>query len=256
MFKNLVTLVTGGASGFGKATAERFIKKGSKIVLCDLKTSNGEAVAKELGDNAIFIPVDVTSPDDVQEALNVTKETYKKLDVLVNCSSISCHEPIYNINSRLPHNLSDFEKVLNVNLKGTFNTIRLAIEMMSQNEENEEGERGVIINTAGIDAYDAIVGQTATAAASGGIVSMTLPLARELADKGIRVVTIAPGLFDIPPVRGFTNRTLEFLLENEIPHPKCLGHPDDFAMLAQAIVTNPYINGTTIRIDGALRLTH
>ena len=245
--------MTGGASGLGKATAERFIRAGSKVVIGDLEKSSGGDVAKELGDNAVFVPLDVTSEKDLQEALNVTKSKFGRLDVAVNCAGIGVAIKTYNFNKQLPHNLETFAQVVKVNLVGTFNVIRLSAGLIGENQPNKDNQRGVIINTASVAAYDGQMGQAAYSASKGGIVGMTLPIARDLSVQGIRVVTIAPGLFDTPLLQALPEKIRAFLAKT-VPFPQRLGDPAEYAHMVEAIVDNPMMNGETIRIDGALRM--
>ncbi|XP_058802411.1 3-hydroxyacyl-CoA dehydrogenase type-2-like [Phymastichus coffea] len=253
MIKNTVALVTGGASGLGRGTVERFVKHGAKVIIGDLPTSKGADVANELGDNAIFAPMNVTSDEDIQEALKLAKDKFGRLDVLVNAAGIAVAYKTYNSLKKTCHTLEDFEKVIKVNTIGTFNAIRLSVAMMCDNQPNKDGQRGVIINTASVAAYDGQIGQAAYSASKGAIVGMTLPIARDLSRDGIRVVTIAPGLFNTPLLAGLPEKVRIFLAKS-IPFPQRLGEPDEYAALAQHIVENPMINGETIRIDGALRM--
>ncbi|XP_067952048.1 3-hydroxyacyl-CoA dehydrogenase type-2-like [Watersipora subatra] len=251
--KGLVGLVTGAASGLGKATASRLIKNGAKVVLCDLGNSDGAKVAEELGKNAVFCSVDVTSEDDVQAALDVTKKKFGKLDAVVNCAGIGVAFQTYNFNKDKPHQQKEFERCILVNTCGTFNVIRLASGLLGANDPGPDGNKGVIINTASVAAYDGQRGQAAYAASKGAIVAMTLPIARDLAQAGIRVNAIAPGLFDTPLLASLPDKVRKFLADT-IPFPKRLGHPDEFAQLAQSIIENPVLNGEVIRLDGALRM--
>ncbi|XP_011874498.1 PREDICTED: 3-hydroxyacyl-CoA dehydrogenase type-2 [Vollenhovia emeryi] len=254
MLKGVVALVTGGASGLGRGTVERFIKQGAKVVIADLPVSKGKAVAAELGEtNAVFAPMDVTSEADVQAALDLTKQKFGKLDVLVNAAGIAIAHKTYNSNKKIPHNLEDFSKVIQVNTIGTFNAIRLSVGLMIENTPNQDGQKGVIVNTASVAAFDGQMGQAAYSASKGAIVGMTLPIARDLAKDGIRVVTIAPGLFDTPLLQALPDKVRTFLAKS-IPFPQRLGSPDEYAMLVQQIVENPLLNGETIRLDGALRM--
>lgn len=246
-------MVTGGASGLGRATVERFARAGSKVVLGDLGTSEGEKVAKELGDNVVFVPLDVSSENDVQQALEVAKSKFGRLDVAVNCAGIAVAFKTYNFNKQLPHKLEDFTKVITVNTIGSFNVIRLSAGLMGQNEPNQDGQRGVIINTASVAAFDGQIGQAAYAASKAAVVGMTLPIARDLSTQGIRIMTIAPGLFDTPLLQKLPDKVREFLAKT-IPFPQRLGHPDEYAQLVESIVDNPLLNGEVIRIDGALRM--
>lgn len=253
MLKGVVGLVTGAASGLGKATAEHFIKQGGKAIVCDLPTSQGKQVASDLGPNSIFAPVDVTSEEDVLNALNITKEKFGRLDVVVNCAGIGIAYKIYNFNKKLPHKLEDFEKVIKVNLIGSFNVTRLAVGLIGENPPDEDGQRGVVIHTASVAAYEGQMGQTAYSASKGGIVGMTLPMARDLASQGIRVCSIAPGLFDTPLLSALPDKVRSFLAKT-IPNPQRLGRPEEFAMLVESIIKNPLLNGEVIRLDGALRM--
>ncbi|EZA51054.1 3-hydroxyacyl-CoA dehydrogenase type-2 isoform X1 [Ooceraea biroi] len=254
MLKGTVALVTGGASGLGRGTVERFIKQGAKVVVGDLPASKGQSVASELGEaNAMFAPMDVTSESDVQAALDLTKQKFGKLDVLVNAAGIAIAHKTYNSNKKMAHSLEDFSKVLQVNTAGTFNAIRLSVGLMIENTPNQDGQRGVIINTASVAAFDGQIGQAAYSASKGAIVGMTLPIARDLSKDGIRVVTIAPGLFDTPLLRALPEKVRVFLAKS-IPFPQRLGSADEYAMLVQQIVENPMLNGETIRLDGALRM--
>lgn len=252
MIKNLVGLVTGGASGLGKATAARLVQQGARVVICDLPTSHGATVAKELGENAVFSPVDVTSEKDVQNALNVVKDKFGRLDVLVNCAGILVGVRTYNFKTRVPHKLEDFTKVIAVNTIGTFNVIRLAVGLIGENQPNKDGQRGVVINTATVAAYEGQIGQAAYSASKGAVVSMTLPLARDLATQGIRVCAIAPGLFDTPLISELPEKVRANLL-NMVPFPQRMGKPEEFAMMVQSIIENPMLNGEVIRLDGAIR---
>ncbi|XP_043286766.1 3-hydroxyacyl-CoA dehydrogenase type-2 [Venturia canescens] len=254
MLKGIVTLVTGGASGLGRGTVERFVKHGAKVVIADLPTSQGNSIANELGEaNAIFAPVDVTSESDVTAALEMVKNKFGKLDVVVNAAGVAVAFKTYNFNKKRAHSLEDFARVLTVNTVGTFNVIRLSVGLIGENEPNVDGQRGVVINTASVAAYDGQIGQAAYSASKGAIVGMTLPLARDLSTHGIRVVTIAPGLFDTPLLGSLPPKVRSFLCKS-VPFPQRLGSPDEYAQLVQSIVENPLLNGETIRLDGALRM--
>ncbi|XP_076241726.1 hydroxysteroid 17-beta dehydrogenase 10 [Calliopsis andreniformis] len=253
MMKGLVALVTGGASGLGLGTVQRFMKEGAKVVIADLPTSKGNQIAQELGDSVIFSPMDVTSEQDVNATLELTKNNFCKLDVVVNAAGIACAFKTFNVNKNLPHSLEDFQRIINVNTVGTFNVIRLSVGLMFNNTPNEDGQRGVVINTASVAAYEGQMGQAAYSASKGAIVGMTLPIARDLAKGGIRVVTIAPGLFDTPLLQSLPEKVRAFLMKT-VPFPQRLGKPDEYAQLAQHIVENPFLNGEIIRLDGALRM--
>ncbi|XP_068083213.1 3-hydroxyacyl-CoA dehydrogenase type-2 [Anabrus simplex] len=253
MLQKIVGLVTGGASGLGLATVKHIARAGGKVVLCDLQTSQGHKIAQDLGDNVVFAPVDVTSENDVVNALELTKKTFGRLDAVVNCAGIGVAFKTYNFHKKLPHKLEDFTKVLMVNTCGTFNVIRLAVGLVGENEPDENGQRGVVITTASVAAYDGQMGQAAYAASKGAIVGMTLPIARDLASQGIRICSVAPGLFDTPLLAALPEKVRNFLSKT-IPFPQRLGKPEEYAMLVQTIIENPYLNGEVIRLDGALRM--
>lgn len=222
-------------------------------MLCDLEQSQGKQVAEQFGDNCTFSPTDVTSEADVQKALDIARDKYGRLDVAVNCAGIGVAYKTYNFNKDRPHVLEDFAKVINVNTVGTFNVIRLSVGLIGKNEPNEDGQRGVVINTASVAAYDGQMGQAAYSASKGAIVGMTLPIARDLSTQGIRCVTIAPGLFDTPLLASLPQKVRDFLAST-IPFPKRLGDPDEYAHLVQSVIENPLLNGEVIRLDGALRM--
>jgi len=253
MLKGVVALVTGGASGLGRATVERIVRQGGRVILCDLPSSAGAQVASDLSGNAVFAPTDVTSEADVQKAIEMAKTTFGKLDVTVNCAGIGVAFKTYNFNKSLPHNLEDFTKVLMVNTVGTFNVIRLSAGLIGQNQPNEDGQRGVIINTASVAAYDGQMGQAAYSASKGAIVGMTLPIARDMASQGIRVCTIAPGLFRTPLLESLPEKVQNYLAKT-VPFPQRLGKPDEYAMMVESIILNPMMNGEVVRLDGAIRM--
>ncbi|CAG9558281.1 unnamed protein product [Danaus chrysippus] len=249
----LVGLVTGGASGLGRGTAEHLVKHGGRVVICDLPSSKGREAAKQLAGNGAFVPVDVTSEDDVKNALQTTVDKFGRLDVVVNCAGIITASRVYNVKKDQPFDLKAFQRTIDVNLIGTFNVIRLAVGLISKNASDGDGQRGVIINTSSVAAFDGQIGQAAYSASKAGIVGMTLPLARDLAKQGIRVVTIAPGMFRTPLVDAMPEKVLREL-EAGVPFPSRLGQPHEFALLVQSIIQNPMLNGETIRLDGALRM--
>ncbi|XP_050187121.1 3-hydroxyacyl-CoA dehydrogenase type-2 isoform X2 [Myiozetetes cayanensis] len=251
--KGLVALVTGGGSGLGRATVERLVERGARVVLLDLPASPGGQLAKELGEHCAFAPADVTCPSQVGAALGVARERFGRLDLAVNCAGIGIAVKTYNSKKDKVHDLEDFQKVINVNLVGTFNVIRLSAQLMSQNQPDPDGHRGLVVNTASVAAFEGQVGQAAYSASKGGIVGMTLPIARDLAPLGIRVVTIAPGLFSTPLLAGLPERVRTFLGQ-QVPFPSRLGDPAEFAHLVQALAENPMINGEVVRLDGALRM--
>ncbi len=245
-----VALVTGGASGLGLATVKELHANGARVVILDLPSSRGKEIAGEFGDRAVFSPGDVTSPDSVTAALDAAAGL-GILRITVNCAGIG--NGIRTVSKQGPFPLDAFTKVINVNLIGTFNVIRLAAERISQAPDAGE-ERGVIINTASIAAFEGQIGQAAYSASKGGIVGMTLPIARDLASLKIRVVTIAPGLFHTPLLAGLPDEAIASL-GAQVPHPSRLGNPAEYAALARHIVENPMLNGETIRLDGAIRMS-
>lgn len=244
--KDQVAFITGGASGLGFDTAKKIIAQGGKAVIFDLK---GEEAVAELGDDAIFVEGDVTNEEQVSAGLERTKEL-GDLRMVVNCAGIG--NAIRVSGKQGPFPLDAFNKVIQVNLVGTFNVIRLGAALMQQNEPLD-GERGVIINTASVAAFDGQIGQAAYSASKAGVAGMTLPIARDLASTKIRVMTIAPGIFETPMMMGASEETKNSLGQ-QIPHPSRLGQPDEFGSLAQHIIENPMLNGETIRLDGAIRM--
>jgi NAD(P)-dependent dehydrogenase (short-subunit alcohol dehydrogenase family) len=244
-----VAVVTGGASGLGRAAARRLVDAGARVVLLDLPSSPGEETAKELGESAAFSPGDVTSPDDVTAALD-RAAGLGTLRIAVNCAGIGPAARTFGRKGPFP--LDMFTRVVTVNLIGTFNVIRLAAERIAA-AAPVDGERGVVVNTASVAAFEGQMGQAAYAASKGGIVGMTLPIARDLAELLIRVVTIAPGLFDTPLLAGVPEDARRSL-GAQVPHPARLGDPDEFGLLVSQIVANPMLNGETIRLDGAIRM--
>ena len=244
-------LITGGASGLGAATAKIIIENGGNVVLADVNAAAGEITEAELGETALFVQTDVTKADSVQNAINTAIDAFGGLDGVVNCAGIGPAERVVGKNG--PHSLERFAGVISVNLIGTFNVIRLAAAVMQHNEAGESGERGVIINTASVAAFDGQIGQAAYAASKAGIVGMTLPIAREFAKSGIRVMTIAPGIFETPLLMGMPEEVKESLGQ-QVPFPSRLGRPDEYAALVKHIVENQMLNGEVIRLDGAIRM--
>ena len=245
----ITALVTGGASGLGLATVERLVAAGASAVVVDLPSSQGKAVAERLGPEVAFVPADVTDEDQVAEAVAAAQEL-GTLRAVVNCAGIG--NAIRTVSKKGPFPLADFRRVVEVNLIGTFNVIRLGADAISKTEP-VDGERGVVVNTASVAAFDGQIGQASYSASKGGIVGMTLPIARDLASLFIRVVTIAPGLFDTP-LLGALPQEQRDLLGSGVPFPKRLGLPAEYAQLAAHIVENEMLNGETIRLDGALRM--
>jgi NAD(P)-dependent dehydrogenase (short-subunit alcohol dehydrogenase family) len=249
--KDHVFLVTGAASGLGAAVARLVAQEGGSVLIADLNRDAGEAIAAELGHSARFAATDVTSEDDATAAIALALASFGHLHALVNCAGIAPAEKILGRDP--PHRLETFARAVNINLVGTFNMIRLAAEAISKEAPGEDGERGVIVNTASVAAFDGQIGQAAYAASKGGVVSLTLPIARELARVGVRVVTIAPGLFETPMMAGFSQPVQE-ALGSSVPFPQRLGRPSEFAALVKHICENTMLNGEVIRLDGALRM--
>jgi 3-hydroxyacyl-CoA dehydrogenase / 3-hydroxy-2-methylbutyryl-CoA dehydrogenase len=244
-------LVAGGASGLGEASARALAEAGARVTIADLNADKGNALAAELGERASFVEADVTDEGAIAAAGEQAAGAEGGLRVSVCCAGIGWAERVAHKGG--PHNLELFSKVIKVNLIGTFNVLRLAAAAMSENEPDDEGERGVCVNTASIAAYDGQIGQIAYAASKGGIVGMTLPAARDMASRGVRVLTIAPGLFDTPLLAALPEEA-RTALGAGIPFPSRLGRPEEYARLVGQIVANPMLNGETIRLDGALRM--
>ena len=242
-------LITGGASGLGAACVRMIVGGGGRVVIADLNAS--DALAAELGDSVLFARADVTDTGQLQAAIGGAVEQFGGLHILICCAGIG--DPGRVVGKDGPMPLDRFTRIIGVNLVGTFNALRLAAATMSANEPNAEGERGVIITTASVAAFEGQIGQAAYSASKGGIVSMTLPIARELARHGIRVMTIAPGLFDTPLMAGLPEPA-RLSLGQAVPFPARLGRPAEYAQLARQIIENPMLNGSVIRLDGAIRM--
>lgn len=248
--ENQVFVVTGGGSGLGAATARRLIGLGAWVVLADVNTQTGESVAAELGERARFVLTDVTRDDSARQAFAVA-QSLGNLRGLVNCAGIAPAEKVVGRDGA--HSLDSFTRTIHINLIGTFNMIRLAAEIMNPSEPDPTGERGVIINTASVAAFDGQLGQAAYAASKGGVVAMTLPIARELCRSGVRVMTIAPGLMETPMLLGMP-ADVQAALGKMVPFPPRMGKPEEYAALVEHILTNQYLNGEVIRLDGAIRM--
>ncbi len=244
-------VVTGGASGLGEAAVREIVSNGGKAVILDLQEEKGRELESELGEQVLFVKTDVNDESSVAVALDQAVEKFGKVNAAINCAGIAVAEK--TMGKRGPHSLDSFNKVIQVNLVGTFNVIRLAAEKMAGNEPNDAGERGVIINTASVAAFDGQIGQAAYSASKGGIVGMTLPIARDLSPLGIRVMTIAPGLFNTPLFASLPEEA-RTALGAMTPFPKRLGEPSEYGQLARSIIENPMLNGETIRLDGAIRM--
>lgn len=244
-------IVTGGASGLGEATVRRFHSQGARVTIADVNSDRGNTLQKHFNQGVVFIETDVRDETSVQRAIDLTIQQHGGLHILVNCAGIAIAEKV--LGKEGPHDLSRFADVIQINLIGTFNALRLAAAAMAGNQPDQEGERGVVINTASVAALEGQIGQAAYSASKGGVVALTLPAARELARQGIRVVTIAPGTFDTPLLSGLPEKARASLGE-QVPFPSRLGRPEEFASLVQHIAENVMLNGETIRLDGALRM--
>jgi len=248
---NKTVLVTGGASGLGAACVRLLTQAGANATIADMNSTTGTALAAELGTTTLFAQTNVADEASVKAALQATIENFGSLHIVINCAGIGVAERVLGKNG--PSSLEAFSKVINVNLIGTFNIIRLAPAIMSEDHSDAEGERGVIINTASVAAFDGQIGQAAYSASKGGIVGITLPIAREFARIGIRVMTIAPGLFDTP-LLGSLPEPARISLGQQVPFPPRLGRPAEYAALAKHIIENTMLNGEVIRLDGAIRM--
>jgi NAD(P)-dependent dehydrogenase (short-subunit alcohol dehydrogenase family) len=248
---NKVAIITGGASGLGLATAEAYVARGARVAIFDLNAEQGEAVAARLGASALFARVNVADEASVQDGISQVMAKFGAIHIAVNCAGIG--SAMRTVGKNGPHSLEVFSKVITVNLVGTFNVARLAAAEMQKNEGLGDNERGVIINTASVAAFDGQIGQVAYSASKGAVVGMTLPMARDLAAIGVRVNTIAPGIFNTPLMNAAPD-TVKMPLIEMTQFPKRLGHPDEYAKLAVHIVENSFLNGETIRIDGAIRM--
>jgi NAD(P)-dependent dehydrogenase (short-subunit alcohol dehydrogenase family) len=250
--KNKVAVVTGGASGLGKATVEAFVSEGARVAIFDLNEEEGSALTESLGPEVIFCRVNVADDEAIAAGLEAVIEAFGALHICVNCAGRGGGATkTYGKGGRFPMDL--FRDVININLIGTFSVLSQAVEKMAENEPDENGERGVIVNTASIAAFEGQKGQVAYAASKGGLTSITLPIARDLAFYGIRIATIAPGVFETP-ILGPLSAEVKQGLTKSIPNPRRLGNTKEFAALAKHIVNNGYINGETVRLDAALRM--
>jgi NAD(P)-dependent dehydrogenase (short-subunit alcohol dehydrogenase family) len=249
--KNRVFIVTGGGSGLGAAVARTLVANGAQVVVADIDRAAGGAIAVELGDNLRFAPTDVTSEADGKAAVQLALDSFGHLHGLVNCAGVAPGEKV--LGREGPHRLESFARAVSINLIGTFNMVRLAADAIVKEMPGEDGERGVIVNTASIAAYDGQIGQAAYAASKGGVLALTLPIARELARYGVRVVTIAPGIFETPMMADMP-QDVQDSLGKSVPFPSRLGRPPEYAALVQHICENTMLNGEVIRLDGALRM--
>ena len=249
--KGSTFVVTGGASGLGEATVRTLVEGGANVVIADLQVDKGQTVVQSLGKQVRFIKTDVTSEEDGKAAVALAGSEFGSLQGLVNCAGVAVAEK--TVGKDGPHVLANFTRCITINLIGTFNMIRLAASVLVKGEPNAAGERGVIVNTASVAAYDGQIGQAAYSASKGGIVGMTLPIARDLSRDGIRVCTIAPGIFETPMLFGLP-KEVQDVLGKMVPFPSRLGKPAEYAALAKHIIENEMLNGETIRLDGAIRL--
>ena len=252
-YENRTFLVTGGSSGLGGATASMLVEKGANVVILDINEETGKAKEAELGANSRFVKTDVRSEADVMAAIEVAKNTFTGVHGVLNAAGIAVMGKVLDRDGN-PHSLDLFSKGININLVGTFNVIRLAAQVMAKNEPTEDGERGVIINTASVAAFEGQIGQASYSASKAGVVGMAIPIARELARYGIRICSIAPGIFETPMLAEVSDEIRESL-GKQVPFPPRLGKPSEFANLAGHIIENVVLNGEVIRLDGAIRLT-
>jgi NAD(P)-dependent dehydrogenase (short-subunit alcohol dehydrogenase family) len=252
LVKDSMAVITGGASGLGEACVRSLSALGGKVAILDVAAERGEKLAAELGPGVIFVAADVTDDESCRAAIGKVAAAFGAINVAINCAGVA--DPGKVLSKKGPMSLAFFNRVVQINLVGTLNVIRLAVEQMVKNEPNGEGEKGVIVNTASVAAFDGQIGQAAYSASKAGVVGMTLPIARECADYGIRVVTIAPGLFDTPMMAGLPE-SVRVTLAQTVPFPKRLGNPQEYAALARHIIENPMLNGECIRLDGAVRMT-
>lgn len=249
--RDRVFVVTGAGSGLGEAVTRMLVGEGGRVLGLDINAASGEALAAELGDSVRFKAGDVTDEGDVAEALDIAKRHFGHVQGLVNCAGVAPGEKV--LGQKGPHALESFARAVSINLIGTFNMLRMVADVMAREAPDAEGERGIIINTASIAAFDGQIGQAAYAASKGGIAAMTLPVARELARHGIRVVTVAPGIFETPMVAGMPKQVQD-ALGASVPFPPRLGRPEEYAALVKHICENTMLNGEVIRLDGALRM--
>ena len=249
--KGSVAVVTGGASGLGEATVRNYVEGGARVGILDLQEEKGRALASELGDSAIFCPANVTDEQSVQRAIDKAVETFGAIHIAVNCAGVGDAAKVLGKGG--PMAMESFNRVVQINLIGTMIVIRLAAEKMVANTPSEDGEKGVVINTASVAAFDGQIGQASYSASKAAVIGMTLPIAREFAEYGLRIVTIAPGLFETPLLMALPEK-VKVALGKMVPFPNRLGKPSEFALLARQIVENPMLNGETIRLDGAIRM--
>jgi 3-hydroxyacyl-CoA dehydrogenase/3-hydroxy-2-methylbutyryl-CoA dehydrogenase len=249
--KDTVAVVTGGASGLGEACVRNLLNLGGKAAILDFAEEKGKELASELGDRAVFFKTDITDEKMVQEALDGTIDAFGAIHIVVNCAGVGIPAKVLGKEGPMP--MSHFNKVVQINVMGTMNVVRLAAEKMVKNSPKEDGEKGVVINTSSVAAFDGQIGQAAYSASKAAVAGMTLPIAREFAEYGIRVMTIAPGIFNTPMLQALPDNVKE-TLGQMVPFPKRLGEPDEFAALVQHIIENTMLNGEVIRLDGSIRM--
>ncbi|MBW1798114.1 MAG: 3-hydroxyacyl-CoA dehydrogenase [Deltaproteobacteria bacterium] len=249
--RDSVAIVTGGASGLGEACVRNLVNRGGKVAIFDFAEDRGEKVASELGDSVTFCMTDITDEANVQAAIDKTIEAFGAIHIAVNCAGVGI--PAKVLGKEGPMSMDHFNRVVQINLIGTMNVVRLAAEKMVKNQGNDDGEKGVVINVASVAAFDGQIGQAAYSASKAGVAGMTLPIAREFAEYGIRIMTVAPGIFRTPMLEGLPENVQE-ALGKMVPFPKRLGEPREFAGLVQHIVENAMLNGEVIRLDGAIRM--
>ncbi|VDO75112.1 unnamed protein product [Heligmosomoides polygyrus] len=251
--QGLVAVVTGGASGLGRGTVETLVRAGANVTILDLPSSKGADLAKELGQNVLFAPTNVVADEEVKAAFDQVRDKFGRCDAVVNCAGIAMAFKLYSVSKKKMADPEKIKKTIDVNVLGAFNVIRHGVALMGENAKDEAGQRGVVVNTASVAAFDGQTGQAAYSASKGAIVGMTLPLARDFADDGIRFMAIAPGLFDTPLLSGLPEKVRTFLSQL-VPNPSRMGSPEEFGALVKHIIENRYLNGEVIRLDGSLRM--
>ena len=249
--KGKTAVITGGASGLGEATARRFVKAGANVVLADVQEEKGKALADELGSAAIYVKTDVTKTEDIEGCLKTAMDKFGAIHILINNAGVA--NAARTIGKKGPFKIEWFKAVVDLNCNGTFEMLSKTAWEIAKNEPNEKGEKGVVVNTASVAAFDGQIGQAAYSASKAAIVGMTLPIARDLSREGIRVCTICPGIMDTPMLAALPQPARDSLGQ-QVPFPQRLGNPDEYAMLAEQIVVNSYLNGETIRLDGSIRM--
>ena len=250
--KDKVAVITGGASGLGEACLRNLVKDGANVAIFDIDADRSEKLIRELGPKIIFVKADVTSSESAAEGIQKTVKAFGAIDIAINCAGVGTPAKVFSKKGAQP--LDVFSRVVQINLIGTFNIVRLAVEQMIKNQPDANGERGVIINTGSVAAFDGQIGQAAYSATKAGVVGMTLPIARECAEYGVRIMTVCPGIFETPMMAAFPDHVRESLGKT-VPFPSRMGKPPEFAALARHIIENSYLNGEVIRLDGAIRMT-